>query len=208
MLTEWVCGCRGSLVGITDPAPFAAVVVASVVVFVGEMVVSSSGLVTSSRIFVSVLSTLAELSLFNLSHSLRNSILGNGGVGIHGGNVIGGLTLLSIIILSLESDECSGGTEIGVGLGLRPFIPDPRDEIEVFDSIDLIPVPGNGMTRMAASLPIEFLSSKGERGFEMGSSRSCCGGAFLLTFLPSLGLVVALSLPPCLFGLGVLVLLT
>src|SRR5579859_7135231 len=117
--------------------------------------------------FVSVLSTLAVLSLFNLSHSLRNSKLGNGGVGILGGNDMGGLTLLSIMILSRESDVRIGGTEIGVGRGLRPLIPDAVDEIEVLDSIDFIPVPGMGITFNAVSLPIEFLSSKGESGFEI-----------------------------------------
>jgi len=70
----------------------------------------SSEFDVSSRIVVSVLSALAVLSLLRRSHSLRNSRLGSGGVGIEGGNVDGGLTFLSRMILSRESDACTGGT--------------------------------------------------------------------------------------------------
>jgi hypothetical protein len=64
----------------------------------------------SSRMQVSVLSALPVLSLLSRSHSLRNSRLGSGGVGILGGNVKGGLTFLSMMMLSRESDGWTGGT--------------------------------------------------------------------------------------------------
>jgi hypothetical protein len=72
-----------------------------------EFMVSSE---LSSKIFVSVLSILPALSLLRRSHSLRNSKLGSGGVGILGGRVDGGLTFLSMMILSRDSDVCTGGT--------------------------------------------------------------------------------------------------
>lgn len=68
------------------------------------VVVSSEFEDVSSRMVVSVLSALAALCLFRRSHSLRNSKLGSGGVGILGGNVDGGLTFLSMMILSRESE--------------------------------------------------------------------------------------------------------
>lgn len=93
-----------------DPNGVLVIVLVIVVIVVVVVVpTGTSGASISSRMAVSVLSTLMLLSLLSRSHSLRNSMLGSGGVGMLGGIVEGGLMDLSKMMLSLDSEVFNGG---------------------------------------------------------------------------------------------------
>jgi hypothetical protein len=89
-------------------------------------------------------------------------MLGKGGVGILGGNVIGGLIFLSMMILSREVGDLKGGTWIGLGRGLRVVRLDTVDAIELLDAVEFIPS-GTGAARRGESLHMVF-SLIGEMG--------------------------------------------